>query len=72
MSNSLNKCKLRHGWIKPFLNAIKNGYSEKNAANMSGESTNTIHQLEDKDPAFKAEYDEAVKKARPRGVGMGF
>lgn len=70
MSNSLNQCKLRRGWIKPFLAAITNGYSEKNAANMSGESTNTIHQLERNDPAFKAEYDEAVKKARPRGQGV--
>ncbi len=72
MSNSLRQCKLRRGWIKPFLAAIKNGYSEKNAANMSGESTNTIHQLERNDPQFKAEYDLAVSKARPRGVGMGF
>ena len=72
MSNSLNQCKLRRGWIKPFLAAIKNGYSEKNAANMSGESTNTIHQLERNDPAFKAEYDEAVSKARPRGQAMGW
>ena len=66
MSNSLNRCKLRRGWIKPFLAAIQNGYSEKNAANMSGESTTTIHQLERNDPDFKAEYDAAVKKARPR------
>ena len=66
MSNSLNQCKLRHGWIKPFLNAIQNGYSEKNAANMAGESTNTIHRLADKDPEFQAKYHEAQKKARPR------
>ena len=66
MSNSLRNCKLRRGWIKPFLAAIQNGYSEKNAANMSGESTNTIHQLADKDPQFKAEYDLAASKARPR------
>ncbi len=70
MSNSLNRCKLRRGFIKPFLAAIRNGYSEKNAANMSGESTNTIHQLERNDPGFKAEYDEAVLKARPRGQGV--
>ncbi len=66
MSNSLNQCKLRRGWITPFLAAIKNGYSEMNAANMSGESTNTIHQLEAKDPDFAAKYAEAQKKARPR------
>ena len=59
-----------HGWIKPFLNAIQNGYSEKNAANMSGVGTNAIHNLVDKDPAFKARYDEAQSKARPR-YGQG-
>lgn len=66
MSNSLNQCKLRHGWIKPFLAAIRNGYSERNAANMSGESTNTIHRYAEKDPDFKAQYIEAQAKARPR------
>ncbi len=66
MSNSLNQCKLRHGWIKPFLNAIRHGFSEKNAANAAGEGTNAIHRLEDKDPAFKAEYDAAKAAARPR------
>lgn len=66
MSNSLNQCKLRHGWIKPFIAAIKNGYSEKNAANMSGESTTTIHRYADKDQSFRAEYDAAVATARPR------
>ena len=66
MSNSLNKCKLIRGWVKPFLAAIQNGYTEKNAANMSGESTNTILALEAKDPVFAAQYAEAQKKARPR------
>ncbi len=66
MSNSLNQCKLIKGWVRPFLAAIKNGYSEKNAANMSGESTNTIHRHADNDPGFKAEYDAAKAKARPR------
>lgn len=66
MSNSLNQCKLRHGWIKPFLAAIQNGYSEKNAANMSGESTTTISRYAEKDPGFKAEYAAAQAKARPR------
>lgn len=66
MSNSLNRCKLIRGWVKPFLAAIQNGYSEKNAANMSGESTNTILALEAKDPEFRARYAEAQKKAKPR------
>ena len=66
MSNSLKNCKLIHGWVKPFLNAIQHGYSERNAANMAGESTNTIHQLEAKDPKFRARYDAALSKARPQ------
>lgn len=66
MSNALNKCKLRHGWIKPFLAAIQNGYSEKNAANMSGESTTVIHRYAERDSAFKAAYDTAQAKAKPR------
>ena len=70
MSTSLNQCKLRHGWIKPFLAAIRNGFSEKNAANAAGEGTNTIHRLMDKDPDFKIEYDAAKAKARPR-YGLG-
>lgn len=70
MSNSLNQCKLRHGWIKPFLNAIQNGFSEKNAANAAGEGTNSIHRLMEKDPEFKARYELAQAKARPR-YGLG-
>lgn len=66
MSRALQHCKLRHGWIKPFLAAIKNGFSEKNAANAAGEGTNTIHRLMDSDPEFKAQYAEAQAKARPR------
>ena len=66
MSNSLNRCKLRHGWIKPFLNAIGNGFSEMNAANAAGVGTNAVRQLEDRDPGFKAEYEAVAAKARPR------
>ncbi len=66
MSTSLENCTLRHGWIKPFLAAIKNGYSEKNAANMSGESTTTINRYAEKNPDFGAEYTAAKAQARPR------
>jgi hypothetical protein len=66
MSRSLQHCKLRHGWIKPFLAAVKNGYTVKNAANMAGESTSTIERYAAKDPQFKAEFDAAVAEARPR------
>jgi len=66
MSNSLNQCKLIHGWVKPFLYAIQNGYSEMNAANMSGVGTNAVQRLEANDPSFKAQYAEAQQKARPR------
>lgn len=66
MSTSLQHCKLRHGWIKPFLNAIRHGFNEKNAANAAGEGTNTIHRHMEKDPAFKAEYEAVQAAARPR------
>ncbi len=66
MSRSLRDCKLRHGWITPFLASIRNGYTEKNAANMSGQGTNTIHRQMEKDPDFKAEYEAAQAQARPR------
>ena len=66
MSNSLNRCTLHPGWVKPFLAAIKNGYSERNAANMSGVGTLTIHQREDKSPEFKAQYAETLAKQKPR------
>ena len=66
MSNSLSQCKLIHGWVKPFLHAIQNGYSEMNAANMSGVGTNAVRRLAETDPGFNAQYDEAQKKARPR------
>ena len=70
MSNSLNQCKLRHGWIKPFLAGVKRGLSDKNAANAAGESTTTILRHVEKDPDFKAEYDaaRAQANARPRGA----
>lgn len=66
MSRSLINCKLRHGWIKPFLSAIKNGFNELNAANAAGEGTNTIRRLAENDPSFRAEYDAARAAARPR------
>jgi len=66
MSNSLNQCKLRPGWTVKFLAAIQNGYNERNAANMSGESTTTIHRHMEKDPDFKANYDKAIANAKPR------
>ncbi len=66
MSTSLDKCKLRHGWISPFLNAIRHGFNELNAANAAGEGTNTIRRHMEKDPAFAAEYEAARAVARPR------
>ncbi len=66
MSNALRNCKFRHGWIKPFLNAIRHGFSELNAANGAGEGTNAIRRLAASDPSFKAEYDAAKAAAKPR------
>ena len=66
MSRSLINCTLHPGWLKPFLAAIKNGYNERNAANMSGVGTNTIHQRMDNNPEFRAQYAELLAKQKPR------
>jgi len=66
MSNALSRCTLHPGWVKPFLAAIKNGYNERNAANMSGVSTLTVHQREERNPEFKAQYNELLVKQKPR------
>jgi len=66
MSRSLNRCTLHPGWVKSFLAAIKNGYNERNAANMSGVGTNTVAQRCANVPEFKAQYDELMKKQKPR------
>lgn len=69
MSRALNNCRHVPGWVKPFLAAIKNGYSEKNAAQMAGEGSATIHKQAEKDAIFKAQYEEAHAKRRTRGAG---
>lgn len=74
MSNSLNRCKLRHGWIKPFLAGVKRGLNDMNAANAAGESTTTILRYAEKDPIFKAEFAaaRAAANTRPRGAYGAF
>ena len=64
MSRSLDKCRLHPGWMRPFLLAIENGYTEKNAANMSGVGTYIIHKRVNNDADFKTAYDEALAKQR--------
>ena len=66
MSRSLNQCRHIPGWIKPFLAAIKNGYSEQNAANMSGVGTNTIKARVESDSEFKASYEQTYAARKPR------
>lgn len=66
MSRSLMNCTLHPGWVKPFLAAIKNGYNEMNAANMSGVGTNAVRQRCESTPDFKADYDVARANAKPR------
>ncbi len=66
MSNALANCRHIPSWMKPFLAAVKNGYNEKNAANMSGVGTNIVHQRMVNDPDFKASYDEIMLNQKPR------
>lgn len=70
MSRALNNCRHVPGWVKPFLAAIKNGYSEKNAAQMAGEGSATIHKRMEKDKIFKTQYEHAQATRRPRGSGV--
>lgn len=70
MSRSLMNCRHVPGWIKPFLAAIKNGYSEKNAAQMAGEGSATIHKRVETDGIFKAQYEAAHASRRPKGSGI--
>lgn len=66
MSRSLNSCRHIPGWIKPFLAATKNGYNEKNAANMAGVGTNMIRQRMESDPEFKRDYEHTCATKKPR------
>ncbi len=66
MSESLKKCRLVHGWIKPFLAAIEDGYNELNSAQMAGISTVMVAQQVDNDPAFKKSYEDTHANRRER------
>lgn len=66
MSRSLLNCTVHPGWIKPFLNYIKSGYNEKNAANMAGVGTGIIQQRCDNYPDFKVEYETLLTSQKPR------
>ena len=65
-SESLKNCKHIPGWVKPFLVAIKNGYSETNAANRVGISTLVVKRRVDIDPAFKENYEKNLATRAPR------
>lgn len=66
MSQSLQGCRHIPGWVKPYLQAIRNGYNEKNAANMAGEGTAVIRRHLEKDELFKKQLEEAQANAKPR------
>ena len=66
MSTSLDGCKKIPGWVKPFLQHIKNGFNDTNAANKAGVGSNVIRQRLANDPAFKNDYETAQKAKRPR------
>lgn len=69
MRGALSKCRHVPGWEKTFIEAIKQGYNEKTAANAAGVGTGDIKSRVGKDPAFKQRYEEAwaKRKARPAG-----
>lgn len=66
MSQSLHRCRHIPGWVKPYLQAIRNGFNEKNAANLAGEGTAVIRRHLEKDELFKGQLEDAHANAKPR------
>lgn len=66
---TLPRTRVIPGWVNTFLRAIRNGYSEKTAANAAGVGTLDIHNRMKKDESFKLKYEDALanQKERPRG-----
>jgi hypothetical protein len=61
-----NKCRHIPGWVRPFLAAVKNGYSEKNAAHMAGISTEHIRQYGESNPEFVGTLEHNIANAAKR------
>ena len=66
MSRALDRCKHIPGWVRPFLAATKNGYNERNAANMAGVGTGVIHRRMESDSEFKENYEKTLATQKPR------
>lgn len=66
MSRSLMNCKHIPGWVPFVLNALRNGQNDVNAAGAGGVSTVQVAQRRASDPAFDAQYEEAVGQGRKR------
>jgi len=62
---------LRHvpGWIGPFLFQIRQGKSEKVAANLAGIGTAIIKQTIERDPRFETDYKEAWDRRKQPLMG---
>lgn len=69
MIGALGRCRYVPGWEKTYLEAIKQGYNNKTAANLAGVGTAEVNKRMGRDPKFKQRVEETVqnKKARPQG-----
>lgn len=69
MNGALKNCRHVPGWERTFLQAIKNGYTEKTAANAAGIGTSDVKHRMEKDSAFKKRYEDtyATRRVRPAG-----
>ena len=68
MSRALINCKHIPGWVKPFLLDVANGGNDVNSAGRAGVSTRDVRARIEKDPIFKAQYDEAVEQGARRKI----
>lgn len=57
------------GWERTFLQGIRNGYTEKTAANAAGIGSAAIRRQTENDPEFKRRYEEAWANRRERPAG---
>ena len=54
------------GWMPVFLQNIRNGFNDTNAASRADIGSNVIRQRLESDPQFKADYEAAHAVKRPR------
>lgn len=65
-SQALSKCRHIPGWVRPFLAAVKNGYSEKNAAQMAGTGAEQIRMYGERNPDFVEQLEHNLANAAKR------